>query len=103
MLPKLIRNQPWKMIMKKSRFRLCAGVPYALRNEGEKGVAAPVARVLAGRYELEALLGQGSSGGGWRARDITTRRAGAVQIIELPATEDPVRIPETVARVRREA
>ena len=66
-------------------------------------MAAPVARVLAGRYELEALLGQGSSGGVWRARDITTRRVVAVKIVELAAIDDPVRIAETVARFRREA
>jgi serine/threonine-protein kinase len=62
-----------------------------------------VARVLAGRYELEALLGRGSSGGVWRARDITTRRVVAVKIIELAAIDDPVGIAETVARFRREA
>src|SRR6266567_2532253 len=90
-------------IHKVSAIWLCAGVPYALCNEGKKGVAAPVARVLAGRYELEALLGQGSSGGVWRARDITTRRVVAVKIIELAATDDPAGIAETVARFRREA
>jgi serine/threonine protein kinase len=62
-----------------------------------------VARVLAGRYELEALLGRGSSGGVWRARDITTSRVVAVKIIELAAIDDPMGIAETVARFRREA
>ncbi len=62
-----------------------------------------MARVLAGRYELEALLGRGSSGGVWRARDIATRRVVAVKIIELAAIDDPAGVAETVARFRREA
>jgi eukaryotic-like serine/threonine-protein kinase len=62
-----------------------------------------VARVLAGRYELEALLGRGSSGGVWRARDIATRRVVAVKIIELAAIDDPAGVAETVARFCREA
>jgi serine/threonine-protein kinase len=62
-----------------------------------------VARVLAGRYELEALLGTGSSGDVWRARDIMTRRSVAVKIIGLAAIDDPAAVAETVARFRREA
>ena len=62
-----------------------------------------MARVLAERYELEALLGQGSSGRVWRARDIVTRRMVAVKVIELAAVDDPTGIAETIARFRREA
>jgi len=62
-----------------------------------------VARVLAGRYELEAMLGEGASGEVWRARDAATRRVVAVKIIKLAAVDDPIRIAETVARFRREA
>jgi eukaryotic-like serine/threonine-protein kinase len=62
-----------------------------------------VARVLAGRYELEALLGRGASGEVWRARDNVTLRVVAVKLIELAAIDDPIGIAETVARFRREA
>ena len=62
-----------------------------------------MARVLAGRYELEVPLGRGGSGEVWRGKDIATRRPVAIKLIELAEIDDPGLVAETIARFRREA
>jgi serine/threonine protein kinase len=62
-----------------------------------------VARVLAGRYELEIPLGRGVSGEVWRGRDMSTRRPVAVKLVQLTEIEDSALLAETIARFRREA
>jgi serine/threonine-protein kinase len=62
-----------------------------------------VARVLAGRYELEVPLGRGASGEVWRGRDISTRKPVAVKLVELEEIEDSALLAETIERFRREA
>jgi serine/threonine-protein kinase len=63
-----------------------------------------VARVLAGRYELEVPLGRGASGEVWRGRDISTRKPVALKLVELEEiSEDSAMLAETIARFRREA
>lgn len=62
-----------------------------------------VARVLAGRYELEVPLGRGASGEVWRGKDISTRKPVAVKLVELTEIEDSAMVAETIARFRREA
>ena len=63
-----------------------------------------MARVLAGRYELEVPLGRGASGEVWRGRDISTRKPVAVKLVELEEiSEDSAMLAETIARFRREA
>jgi eukaryotic-like serine/threonine-protein kinase len=61
-----------------------------------------VARVLAGRYQLEVRLGRGASGEVWRGRDISTRKPVAVKLVELADIEGS-QLAETTARFRREA
>ena len=58
---------------------------------------------LAGRYELEALLGRGGSGEVWRAKDLVTGRAVAVKFVDLDRVGDPSELTETIGRFRREA
>ena len=60
-------------------------------------------QILAGRYELEIPLGRGGSGEVWRGRDLATRRAVAVKVVELSQTDDPGMLSETIGRFRREA
>ena len=62
-----------------------------------------MARVLAGRYELEVPLGRGASGEVWRGRDISTRKPVAVKLVELTEIEDSAMLAETIERFRREA
>jgi serine/threonine protein kinase len=62
-----------------------------------------MARVLAGRYELEAPLGRGASGEVWRGRDISTRKPVAVKLVELADLEGSALLAETIARFRLEA
>jgi serine/threonine-protein kinase len=62
-----------------------------------------VARVLAGRYELEVPLGRGASGEVWRGRDLATRQPVAVKLVGLAKAEDSDMLAETIARFRREA
>jgi serine/threonine protein kinase len=62
-----------------------------------------VARVLAGRYELEVPIGRGATGEVWRGRDISTRRLVAVKLVELADIENSALLAETIARFRREA
>lgn len=62
-----------------------------------------MARVLAGRYELEVPLGRGVSGEVWRGRDISTRRPVAVKLVQVTGIEDSALLAETIARFRREA
>jgi serine/threonine protein kinase len=62
-----------------------------------------VARVLAGRYELEALIGRGGFGEVWRGRDKATREPVAVKLVELAGVEDAGQLAETITRFRREA
>lgn len=68
----------------------------------ERGVTW-VARVLAGRYELEAPIGRGGFGEVWRGRDKATREAVAVKLVELAGVEDAGQLAETITRFRREA
>jgi Protein kinase domain len=60
-------------------------------------------RILAGRYELDILLGRGGSGEVWRGRDLASRRYVAVKVVELAQTDDPAALSETIGRFRREA
>ncbi|MGW0895652.1 protein kinase domain-containing protein [Streptomyces goshikiensis] len=53
---------------------------------------------LAGRYRLDARLGQGGMGEVWRGHDLNLERAVAVKVLLEAATND-----ELVARFRREA
>ena len=62
-----------------------------------------VARVLAGRYQLEVTLGRGGSGQVWRGQDISTRKPVAVKLVELREIEGSALLAETIARFRREA
>jgi eukaryotic-like serine/threonine-protein kinase len=62
-----------------------------------------MARVLAGRYELEAPLGSGASGEVWRGRDISARKPVAVKLVELGDLEGSALLAETIARFRLEA
>ena len=39
------------------------------------------ARVIAGRYELESLIGEGGMASVWRARDLTLERRVAVKLL----------------------
>lgn len=62
-------------------------------------------RVVAGKYELDVLLGEGGVGQVWRASHRVTKRAHAVKLISAPADGDPslqrfLREAETSARVR---
>jgi len=60
-------------------------------------------RSLAGRYELEAMLGRGGSGTVWRGRDLVTRQEIAVKFVEIDDAGDPGELAETIGRFRREA
>ena len=62
-----------------------------------------MARVLAGRYELEVPLGRGASGEVWRGKDMSSRRPVAVKLVELTEIDDSGLLAETIARFRREA
>jgi serine/threonine protein kinase len=62
-----------------------------------------VARVLAGRYELEVLLGRGAASEVWRGKDIATRRLVAVKLVHVTDIENSALLAETIARFRREA
>ena len=55
--------------------------------------------VLAGRYQIEHLLGQGSSGEVWAARERSTGAHFALKVLAAEAATDD----ETVERFRREA
>jgi serine/threonine-protein kinase len=55
--------------------------------------------VVAGTYEVEALLGQGASGEVWAARHMTTGARFALKVLATEAATDD----ETVERFRREA
>src|ERR1700760_1705072 len=70
---------------------------------GSGGGSGPMERVLAGRYELDALLGRGGSGEVWRGRDMATHRPVAIKIVELAQIDDPGLLSETIGRFRREA
>ena len=60
-------------------------------------------RVIAGRYELEVLVGRGGMGEVWRGRDLVTRRPVAIKLVELSQIDDPATMAETIGRFRREA
>jgi hypothetical protein len=64
--------------------------------------SVPTAKLVAGRYQLEAPLGRGAFGEVWRARDVATRRHAAVKIIDLGAITDAPLLAEIIARFRRE-
>jgi len=59
--------------------------------------------MIAGRYQLEVLLGRGASGQVWRGRDVTMRRPVAVKVVQLDQITDAPHLAETIARFRREA
>ncbi len=64
--------------------------------------SVPTAKLVAGRYQLEAPLGRGAFGEVWRARDVSMRRHVAVKIIDLGAITDVPLLAEIIARFRRE-
>ena len=61
-----------------------------------------MARVLVGRYELEAPIGRGGFGEVWRGTDKATREPVAVKLVELAGVEDTAQLAETITRFRRE-
>jgi hypothetical protein len=73
----------------------------APNSDGRWG-SVPTAKLVAGRYQLEAPLGRGAFGEVWRARDVTTGRHAAVKIIDLGAIADAPLLAEIIARFRRE-
>ena len=57
-----------------------------------------MAQVLAGQYELTAVIGRGSTGTVWRGRERSTRENIAVKVLDPELSADP----GTVDRFRRE-
>ncbi len=64
--------------------------------------SVPPARLVAGRYQLEAPLGRGTFGEVWRASDVTTRRHVAVKLIDLGPVADVPLLADIVATFRHE-
>jgi hypothetical protein len=64
--------------------------------------SVPTAKLVAGRYQLEAPLGRGAFGEVWRATDVATRRHAAVKIVDLGTITDAPLLAAIIARFRRE-
>ncbi len=76
----------------------------ASRPEAELAPAAPPCTAPAlGPYALESLVGRGSSSYVYRARDRRDGRVVALKLLWFHPDEDPARVQERLARLRREA
>jgi serine/threonine protein kinase len=74
-------------------------VKYAMSPWRDRPTRLRSGDVVAGAYEIESLLGQGSSGEVWAARETATGARFALKVLATEAATDK----ETVERFRREA
>ena len=75
------------------------GSPVAVEQIGDDPVLDDTRKPLAGRFEIERLIGRGRVSFVYRARDVETNQAVAVKVIRLGGSVDP----DLVRRFEREA
>lgn len=78
------------------------GAPGADRGPGEPG-GEPTPRVLAGRYRLLAIVGNGAMGRVWAAHDEVLNRPVAIKEVDFPAGMPQSEVDQLAERTIREA